>query len=95
MAAPAQSVAPLSDGVYTIASYPRSQSPGCRCTLSLLQLLHKLPQAGSSRHGASPVQAALVCEVCHGHAKLITRNGLGKDWAWARQRVASKGSGQP
>ena len=37
----------------------------------------------------------MVCEVCHGHAQLITRNGLGKDWAWAFQRVASKGSGQP
>ena len=30
MAAPTQTAAPLTDGVYTITSYPRSQTPGCR-----------------------------------------------------------------
>ena len=57
MAAPTQSVAPLSDGVYTIASYPRSQSPGCRCALSLLQLLPKPPQACNADSARSFWQA--------------------------------------
>ena len=40
MAAPVQTTTPLTNGVYTIVSYPRSLTPGCR---------YLNPTAGSAR----------------------------------------------